>query len=726
MTPERWQQVERACQEALDRAPGERDAFLDRACAGDAELRRDVESLLGLQPEAEHLLGESAWAAAAEALGHDHAAPRSRLERAHRLGPFEIDDLVGIGGMGEVYRARDTRLGRTVALKVLPPEAADDPDRRRRLEREARAASALNHPNICALYDIGSDGGVDYLVMEYLEGETLARRMARPGQEAGGPPPPGLPLDEALKYGAEIADALAAAHHAGIVHRDLKPGNVMLTRDGVKLLDFGLAKIDPLLEVVDAGGDARGRTRTVSGIVMGTMNYMAPEQLRGLGADARSDLFAFGTLLYEMLTGRRAFDGSSPATVIPAILEREPPALSERRPEVPEALDRLVRRCLAKDREQRWDSALLAAQELRRIAAALAGSSPAAVPPPGPPAVAAAAGRAARAWLPWTAAAAAVIVAVTAVAWRELRPASPPGPMRRFDLDLGRDFTAHPRSGHVALAPDGSRIVFAGVGADGAPDLFVRRMDRAGAAPLDTGGGGDLFFSPDGRWLGYFRGDRLWKIDLAGGRPVEVCAAPERTASGAAWGDGGFIVASLGPAGGLSRIPETGGAPVPLTTLDARRGETAHQWPQVLPGSEAVIFTSRSGTGPAAGGTIDAVSLATGRRTTLQPDGEFGRFIPTGHLIFVRRATLFAAPMDAAGLTIAGRPVPVLGPVAVDEARGGLHFSFSAAGDAVVLTGAWRAETDGGAALTGEGPGTAATLLLGFFDEVQRLAPRTR
>jgi eukaryotic-like serine/threonine-protein kinase len=722
MTPERWQQVERVCQEALDLAPCEREALLDRACGGDAELRREVESLLAQQQDAERLLGTSAWDAAAEALGHGTGAPRTRMVRGQRLGPFEIEGLAGIGGMGEIYRARDTRLGRTVAVKVLPPDAAADPDRRRRLETEARAASALSHPNICALFDVGSDGGIDYLVMEYLEGETLAARMARP-LEADPSPPPGLPLGEALAYGAQIAEALAAAHRAGIVHRDLKPGNVMLTPDGVKLLDFGLAKINPPFDTIDAATDGRGRIRTVSGVVMGTMNYMAPERLRGSGADARSDLFAFGALLYEMITGRRAFEGSSPVIVIPAILESEPPPLAGRQPLATPDLERLVRRCLVKDREQRWDSALLAAQELRRIAAELAGSDSVAAPAMLPVQRSAAPARAARRWLPWLVAASAVVVAAAAVGWIELRPVSPPGPMLRLELDLGRGFTAHPRSGHVALAPDGSRIVFLGVGADGAPDLFVRRFDRGGAMPLDTGGGGDLFFSPDGRWLGYFRGGRLWRIDLAGGRPLDVCAAPEITSTGADWGDGGFIVASVDSTGGLSRIPENGGAPVPLTTLDAGRGEAAHQWPQVLPGSEAVIFTSRARPGQPGGARVDALSLVTGRRTTLQPDAEFGRFLPSGHLVFVRRSTLFAVPMDAGRLALRGQPVPVLGPVLMDEERGRLHISASTAGDVLVLTGVWREAAGGEVAPGGAASGAEVTLLLRFFGELDRLAP---
>ena len=713
MTPERWQQVEHVCQEALDLPAAEREAFLGRACRGDADLRWEVESLLKLQPEADGLLDHSAWEAAAEALGRGAGAPQARMEPGQRLGPFEVETLIGTGGMGEVYRARDTRLGRTVAVKVLPHDVAADPDRRRRLDTEARAASALQHPNICALHDIGADGGVDYLVMEYLEGETLARRMAR-RREAGESLPSGVSIDEALEYGAQIADALAAAHGAGIIHRDLKPGNVMLTRDGVKLLDFGLAKMKPPVEPLDASADGRGQPRTVSGIVMGTMNYLAPEQLTGGKADARSDIFAFGTLLYEMLTGRRAFEGSSPATVIPAILEREPPPLSGLQPLAPPALDQLVRSCLTKDREKRCDSAERAAREIRRIAAdrrlglprprALGGW---------------------RRWLPWSLAVASAVTAAATVLWPVARPGPPRRPMLRIDLDLGRGYRAHPRDGHAVLSPDGSRIVFAGLGAGGAPDFFVRRLDRAGSMPLGTGGGRDPFVSPDGQWLGYFQGQRLWKIRVTGGRPLELCAVEEDAAHGADWGDDGFIVGAFGPTGGLQRVPEVGGLPMPLTTPDVARREAWHGWPQVLPGSRTVIFTARAPGADSGISTIDAVSVASGRRTTLQRDGEFGRYLPSGHLVFVRRSTLFAARMDAARLEVTGPPVPILGPVAFDEAAGRLHVSVAATGDALVLTGGWR-DAEGAGLQDESGSGTAATLLVGFLDELRRVAPPRR
>jgi serine/threonine-protein kinase len=311
-------------------------------------------------------------------------------------------------------------------------------------------------------------------------------------------------------------------------------------------------------------------------------------------------------------------------------------------------------------------------------------------------------------------AAAALIVAVAAVAWRAA-PAQTPVRVQRLDLDLGRGFQAHPRSGQALLAPGGDRIVFSGVGANGAPELFLRRLDRTGTVSLDVGGAIDPFFSPDGRWLGFFRGDRLWKIDLSGGQPVELCGAPADTARGADWGDGGFIVAALDPAAGLVRIPEAGGPPVPLTILDESRREVLQAWPQVLPGSKAVIFTSHESSSQADGGTVEAVSLATGRRTTLQREGDFGRYLPSGHLVFVRRSTLFAAPMDAARLALTGPPVPVLGPVLVDEERGRLYLSASTTGDVLVLTGQWR-----------EAAGGAATLLVGFSHELRQLAPAGR
>jgi serine/threonine-protein kinase len=428
-------------------------------------------------------------------------------------------------------------------------------------------------------------------------------------------------------------------------------------------------------------------------------------------------------------------------TVITGILERDPPALADLQPLAPPALDRLVRGCLAKNPDERWDSALLAAQELRRIGAGDRSPMPADKDEPASRQVASAHRPAAqplqertgsparptkrKRWVRWFAAAV-LLVAAAAAAWWALTPASAPGRMQRFDLDLGRRFTPHPRTGQAVLSPDGSRIVFAGVGAGGEPDLFVRRLDRADSTPLVTGGGEDFFFSPDGRWLGYFHEQRLLKVPVAGGRPVELCAVPGPTAGGADWGDGGFLVAALGANSRLVRIPETGGRPVPLTTAGIEGQEVTGRWPQVLQGSEAVIFSRPPQAGESEGGTIEGVWLGTGRRAMLVRNAASGRYLPSGHLVFVRRGTLYAAPMDAARLVLTGPSVPVLGPVAFDETRGNLPLSVSAAGHAVLLTGEWPWQPVSGTSAPDAAPRPAATLLLGLFNELQRLAPAPR
>jgi serine/threonine protein kinase len=347
MTPERFDEIERVCQLALDRPAAERDAFLNEACRDDPDLRREVGALLAGASRAAALLETPPSVPVMPALG-----------AGQRLGPYEIESAIGAGGMGEVYKARDTRLDRTVAIKVLPAGCGADPARRARFEREAKAIAGLNHPHICALHDVGAHGGSLFLVMEHLTGETLAERLAR-GR---------LPLNDALSIGAEIADALAAAHRQGVIHRDVKPANVMLTKSGAKLLDFGLAKLRGHGEQAVASqiGSAAAATLTSEGTIVGTLQYMAPEQLEGKPSDARTDIRALGAVLYEMVTGTRAFDGESRASVVAAIMS-EPPSVLTRRPKTPPALDRVIARCLARDPDQRWDSAHDVADELRWI-----------------------------------------------------------------------------------------------------------------------------------------------------------------------------------------------------------------------------------------------------------------------------------------------------------------------------------------------------------------------
>ena len=573
MDARRRRQIESLCLEALARDSESRGALLDEACAGDPELRREVDSLLAGRPDAAAFLEKPAWQGAS-----------TPLTPGTRLGPYEIESAIGAGGMGEVYQAHDTRLGRTVAVKVLPSRVAMDPNGRRRLEHEARAASALNHPHICTLYDIGEaiptnpqrpipepSSSVSFLVMEHLDGETLARRLTR-GK---------LPLAQALELGAQIAEALSAAHKHGIVHRDLKPGNVMLTKGGAgtehrgaveaKLLDFGLAKLLPPRDAGLPVTPVPGEPSSVStpGMLVGTVPYMAPEQVEGKDADARADLWALGAMLYEMLTGTRAFSGGSSAAVMAAILEHEPRPLREVLPLTPPALDRLIRRCLAKDPDARWDSAHDVADELRWIAqgtgADAAGTAPALTP---------------AAWLhrwPVRLLAAAISLAVLAAAgWfvfvrgHAARPEpslvyltsypgieqfpalSPDGTQVAFSWNSEKEdnydiyvqvvgeteptrLTTNPLTdSHPAWSPDGTHLAFQRASTGGQPPgIFLISVHGSGERRLaeTPNAGGGLSWSPNGKWLAYWRarpagttGEEagIYLLPVEGGEPERV------------------------------------------------------------------------------------------------------------------------------------------------------------------------------------------------------------
>ena len=544
-----------------------------------------------------------------------------------RLGPYEILGALGAGGMGEVYRARDTRLGREVAIKILPAHLSSDPLRKLRFEREAKTICSLNHPHICVLHDVGSQDGIDYLVMECVEGETLARRL-----EKGA-----LPVEQVLKYGMQITDALDKAHRSGVIHRDLKPGNIMLTPTGAKLLDFGLAKpTTPMASLATLTATAAKQSpATEQGTIVGTFQYMSPEQIEAKELDSRSDIFSLGAVLYEMVTGQRAFQGKSQLSVASAILEKEPEPISTIRPTTPPALDHAVSRCLAKDREERWQTTRDLAHELKWIAE---GGSQAAA------AVLVTSSRKLLERLAWTAGA--LGIALTLILWQPWRSApGPPQPIHvtaEIGAEAGLPTDLAPV---VALSPNGSHLAFIAQGADHKDRIYIRSLEQLRAAPLSgTEGAEDLFFSPDGQWIGFFADGKLKKISTEGGAAVTLCDAP--VDRGGSWSEDGTIVFSPRAEGGLSKVSSSGGTPQLLTTLDKQAREHTHRWPQVLPGGRAVMFTSSARAGVYEDADIEVYSISSGQRKTVYRGGFYGRYLPSGHLVYMHEGTLFAVPFD--------------------------------------------------------------------------------
>jgi serine/threonine protein kinase len=573
-----------------------------------------------------------------------------------RLGPYEVIALIGAGGMGEVYRARDTRLDRTVALKVLPAGLAADAQFRERFDREARAISKLDHQNICSLFDTGRHDGTSYLVMQFLEGETLADRLAR------GP----LPLDQTLSIAIQIADALAMAHRAGIIHRDLKPGNVILTKTGAKLLDFGLAKGVASM-IAGAGASALPTTPpalTVQGTILGTFQYMAPEQLEGREADARSDIFAFGAVIYEMITGRKAFEGTSHASLISAILKDEPARITSLQPLTPPTLERLVSTCLAKEPDDRWQTARDIVRELRWIAEGRA-AQPLAVTP----------GRSRRERQALLYVSALVILAAFAgFLWMQRRSTSMPQVVR---FDVNTPPSSDPSS--FALSVDGRQLAFVAM-ADGATKLWVRPFDDTMARPLaGTDGASYPFWSPDGHALGFFADGKLKRIDLSGGAARILANAP--SARGGTWNGDGLILftptaTASDPTAVLMRVSSSGGTPEPVTHLSAGHG--SHRWPQFLPDGRRFVFVSALGRPDANGvylGSLDGrepIKVLASESAAL--------FAPPNLLLAVRQGVLRAIPFNLDRGAITGDEVPIADAVGTDGTIARSAFSVSETG----------------------------------------------
>ncbi len=585
-----------------------------------------------------------------------------------RLGPYEILVPLGAGGMGEVYKARDTRLERTVAVKVLPSGVSSSPEQRQRFEREAKTISQLSHPHICALYDVGNQDGVEYLVMEYLEGETLGERLLKSP----------LPIDQTLRYGIEMADALDKAHRQGIVHRDLKPGNVMLTKSGVKLLDFGLAKAIAPASSASAltSLPTEGQALTAEGTILGTFQYMAPEQLESRESDARTDIFAFGAVLYEMATGEKAFSGRSRASLIGAILKDEPPPISTVQPMTPPALDRVVRTCLAKDPEERWQSAHDIKSELTWIAQA---GSQAGVAAP------VVAKRRSRERLAWILAALFGIGLAVTLPLSVLRRTRGSGEGRAVKLSILPPEKGAFIPGMIALSPDGGRLAFVATGADGKNLLWIRSLDALEARPLPgTEGAYAPFWSPDGHFLGFFAEGKLKKIEASGGPPQILCSLTAIVGRGGTWNREGIILFASSPSGPLFRIPDTGGAASPLTKLDDTRQENSHRWPVFLPDGRHFIYFARSWQKENRAifvGSLDSKEtkfLMNGTSNVLFAPGSSGG--SEGYLLLERDGLLVARKLDVATLRFEGDPIPIAERIKASDPLTAAMFTVSETG----------------------------------------------
>jgi serine/threonine protein kinase len=577
------------------------------------------------------------------------------LENGQMIGPYEVEAPAGAGGMGEIYKARDTRLDRTVAIKVLPAKTADDADFRARFEREAKAISSLNHPNICILYDIGRENGTDYLVMEYIEGEPLSERLKK------GP----LAVDEAIDIAIQIADALDKAHRQGLIHRDLKPANVMLTRDGAKLLDFGLAKF----QISNGNGNVEGLTGvthtaplTGAGSIVGTMQYMSPEQLEGQPADHCSDIFAFGAMLYEMLTGQRAFEGKSQASLIASILSKEPTPIASIRPMFPPGLDRLVRKCLEKDPRDRWQSASDLCDELRWIQKS---GSQAGIP------VQVSRRRRFRFRLAWLIA---IITGLTAVvlAGKIFLEPQPVPAVRKFKIGLGEEIK---NANWSRISPDGKLLAIRAIDSLGHSSIWIRPMNSLDAYPLaGTDGAGRPFWSPDSRYLAYFINNQLKKVPASGGPVQLIC---EVNGYDGSWGSSGIILFDNSAGDSIRQVSASGGIASAATKINRDRNEQTHAWPCFLPDGKHFLYLADIDTSLQAVGTymVCVGSADDDLDKQLFPVDSRIEYSKAGYIIYWSDGVLFAHPFDAKKLEAVGEAIPIAENVSIF--RNAALFSIS-------------------------------------------------
>ncbi len=630
MTPERYDQVIDLYRTAAELDPQSRAAFLESACAGDEALRREVESLLGYQSSAEGFLQTPAL----EMMARKITAEQSGLSAGQQISRYRIVSQLGAGGMGEVYLAEDAQLRRQVALKILPSAFTHDPERLRRFQNEARAAAALNHPNIAILHTVEEAEGRHFITMEYVEGQTLARLIAKEG----------ITLTDFFDWFVPLSEALIHAHEKGIVHRDIKPGNVIVTPDGTpKLLDLGLARIT---RKESAGDVTSTMSMTGDGVVMGTPSYMSPEQAEGIEVDHRSDIFSLGVVMHESLTGERPFKGDNYAAVISELIKSEPAAVADLRPDAPFLLSRLVARCLKKDRRHRHQTmrevrAILeeAKAEVENRAAAKSETAMESKKMPRP-AIAA----------QIVLLALAIVFVIWSLMWLREEESKP---IIRFSVSPPPGQQS-PMS-EAQLSPDGKYIVFSTRRGD-LNQLFIRALDQFESRALTgTEGARNPFFSPDSQWIGFFVDDKLKKIPIAGGSTLTICD-PCKTAFETYWAGDDTIIAS--DSIGLYRVSAGGGKPERLTTVDESTGERSHRAPQMLPDGKALLFTIETSKGPRAA----LLSMDSLQANYLEDAGEalLAQYLSTGHLIFARSNRLMATTFDAYSLKVTSAAAPVL------------------------------------------------------------------
>ena len=583
------------------------------------------------------------------------------LAPATRLGPYEILQPIGAGGMGEVYRARDTRLERIVAVKILPPHLSSDPVRKQRFEREAKTISSLSHPHICTLYDVGQQDGVAFLVMECVEGETLFKRLEK------GP----LPLEQLLKFGAQIADALDKAHRAGIVHRDLKPGNIMITPGGAKLLDFGLAKpATPVASLATLTATKQESPVTQEGTIVGTFQYMSPDQIEGKELDGRSDIFSLGAILYEMLTGQKAFQGKSQLSVASAIVEKEPAPISTLKPLTPPALDHAIHRCLAKDPEERWQTARDLALELKWIAEI--GSWTAA---------SSATKRQISQGIAWGVAAICFLLLIALAVTLFFRPAVSLHPIRASLLPpANSSFLPY----NFAVSPDGRQLAFVALGPDGKTTLWVRALSGSGPQQLNgTEGAISPFWSPDSRQIGFFADRRLKTVDVAGSAVQVLCDS--YFAMGGSWNREGTIVFGPTLRGPLQRVSANGGTPTAATEIARQGSIQTDRWPFFLPdGKHFLYFSDWRGSADPQGNGIYLGSLGAGQSKLIFPEVKGNTAFASGHLLYVRGRVLMAQRFDAEARETTGAAIPLTGEE-LEERTSLLIYGFSASQNGVLV-----------------------------------------